>query len=551
MPDAASNNTVKTPDWFSRAIAVLGQRKTVVMLAFGFSAGLPYALLVGTINAWFGEAKVDLATIGVLSWIGLAYAFKFLWSPAVNAPPPFPFAYLGRRRGWILLCQSVIALSVLVISTLEPTTGLGLMALAAAVAALASATQDMSIDTWRIEVADKETPIDLLSAVYQFGYRIAAFIGGAGALFLADFTNWNFTFAVGGVVMALAVVGTIGAPEPAVVAAQTDDTKRVGETAERLRLYAVAAIMLSWAWAGYELISFMILAVISDTPPDAKAFTATYGPLIVIATVIFPCALAAWIGLRRLGPEGAAPVALPRFVAATTDRLYAAIVEPFVELMTRLGWSSILILVLILSYRLTDTIWGPFAYPFYLGELAYTKSEVAFASKTFGVGMLISGIALAAWSLLRLGRMPSLMIGAVTAAATNLLYADLANGSPFIDGFMSVTGLSWLSGVLSVDARMMRLLVAIAGENIAGGFAGAVFVAYLSALASRLHGAVQFAVFSSLTMLIGTLGRGALGSMIESEGYAAVFVFTVWLGVIAVVVCAIEWARQSMTPRPD
>jgi len=546
MTAPAEQSATKTPDWFSRAVTVLGQRKTVVMLAFGFSAGLPYALLVGTINAWFGEAKVDLATIGVLSWIGLAYAFKFLWSPAVNAPPPFPFGQFGRRRGWILLCQCVIALSIFAISSLEPTTGLGLMALAAAVAAFASATQDMSIDTWRIEVADKETPIDLLSAVYQFGYRTAAFIGGAGALFLADFSNWNFTFAVAGVVMALAVLGTFGAPEPTEVAPQRDEAKRAGETGERLRLYSVAAIILAWGWAGYELISFMILAVISDTPPDAKAFTATYGPLIVIATVIFPCGLAAWIGLRKLKPEGAPPVSLPPFLAATADRLYVAIVEPFVELMSRLGWTSILVLILILSYRLTDTIWGPFAYPFYLGELAYTKSEVAFASKTFGVGMLIAGIALAAWSLLRLGRMPSLMIGAVTAAATNFLYADLANGSPFIDGFMSITGLSLLSDALSIDARMMRLLVAIAGENIAGGFAGAVFVAYLSALASRLHGAVQFAVFSSLTMLIGTLGRGALGEMIKTDGYASVFVFTVWLGVIAVVVCALEWARQNM-----
>jgi MFS transporter, PAT family, beta-lactamase induction signal transducer AmpG len=535
-------------DTFRRAAAVLGNRKTVTMLAFGFSAGLPFALLVGTINAWFGEAKIDLATIGVLSWIGLAYAFKFLWSPAVNAPPPYPFRLLGRRRGWILLCQSVMALGIFVISSLEPTSSLGLMALAAALAAFASATQDMSIDTWRIEVADAATPIDLLSAVYQFGYRTAAFVGGAGALFLADFTNWNFTFATAGVVMALATIGTFGAPEPAVEAPRKDESKRAGETSDRIRLIAVGAILLAWGWAGLELVLFMVTAVVSDTPPDAKAFTATYGPLIVIATVIFPCGLAAWIGLRRLDPNAVVPLALPPFVSATADRLYAAIVEPFVELMARLGWTSILILILILSYRLTDTIWGPFAYPFYLGELAYTKTEVAFASKTFGVGMLILGIALAAWSLLKLGRMASLMIGAITAAVTNLLYADLANGSPIIDGFLNVTGLAWIGNGLLVDTRMMRLLVAIAGENIAGGYAGAVFVAYLSALASRLHGAVQFAVFSSLTMLIGTLGRGALGDMIKSDGYASVFVFTVWLGAIAVVVCGLEWARQRRMP---
>ena len=96
--------------------------------------------------------------------------------------------------------------------------------------------------------------------------------------------------------------------------------------------------------------------------------------------------------------------------------------------------------------------------------------------------------------------------------------------------------------------RMLRLMTAIAGENIAAGFAGAVFVAYLSSLSSRLHGAVQFAVFSSLTMLIGTLGRGALGEMIKTEGYVEVFVLTMWVGGIAVIACALEWIRQARLP---
>jgi PAT family beta-lactamase induction signal transducer AmpG len=109
----------------------------------------------------------------------------------------------------------------------------------------------------------------------------------------------------------------------------------------------------------------------------------------------------------------------------------------------------------------------------------------------------------------------------------------------------------WVANSLGISERMMWLSTAIAGENIASGFAGAVFVAYLSSLASRLHGAVQFAVFSSLTMLIGTLGRGALGEMIEADGYASVFVFTMWLGGIAVVACAVEWMRQARLERSE
>jgi PAT family beta-lactamase induction signal transducer AmpG len=543
MTEATEPSTAKPTDFLSRTFAVLSNRKTVTMLGLGFSSGLPYALLVGTINGWFSDAKVDLATIGVLSWITLGYAFKFLWSPAVNLLPPFPFNQFGRRRGWILLCQSLMAFSIFVISTLKPAASLGLMALAAAVAAFASATQDMSIDAWRIEVADDGTPLDLLSAVYQFGYRIAAFVGGAGALILADFTNWNVTFAAAAVVMALATIATFGAPEPVVEPPRAREIKDHGEADANLRFWAVVAVLFAWGWAGFELIWMMIDSVTSVPPPDVRAFTATYGPAIVVATVIFPCALAAWIAHRRQLPFSFT-MRLPPLALAATSRLYEAIVEPFVELMTRLRWASILVLVLILSYRLTDAIWGPFAYPFYMGELGYTKTEVAFASKTFGVVILIVGIMLAAWSLLALGRMLSLMIGAVTAAATNLLYADLANGAPVIDVFLNLSGLAWLATHLGIDPRMMRLMAAIGGENIAAGYAGAVFVAYVSSLASRLHGAVQFAVFSSLTMLVGTLGRGALGEMIKSDGYVSVFIFTTWLGGIAVVACGLEWIRQ-------
>ena len=96
--------------------AALSDRKTALMLAFGFSAGLPFSLLIGTLTAWLGEAKVSLATIGVFSWAGLAYGFQFLWSPVVDQVRPPLLARLGRRRSWILLCQALIALCFLTIS---------------------------------------------------------------------------------------------------------------------------------------------------------------------------------------------------------------------------------------------------------------------------------------------------------------------------------------------------------------------------------------------------------------------------------------------------
>ncbi|MNQ74046.1 muropeptide transporter [compost metagenome] len=235
------------------------------------------------------------------------------------------------------------------------------------------------------------------------------------------------------------------------------------------------------------------------------------------------------------------------------NTLYDAILAPLVELMGRLGWGAIIVLGLILTYRITDGVWGPFAFPFYMGDtggaLGHTKTEIALASKTFGVVMTILGIGLGGWALLVIGRMASLLLGAALSAATNLLMMDLALGAPVIHGFMQVSGLYKLFGLFHVGEPLARLMLAIAGENIAGGFAGAAFVAYLSALSNKMFGAVQFAVFTSLALLIGTLGRGALGELIERQGYAAMFVVAAWLGLIAVVFCAAEWVRLTFERR--
>jgi PAT family beta-lactamase induction signal transducer AmpG len=143
--------------------------------------------------------------------------------------------------------------------------------------------------------------------------------------------------------------------------------------------------------------------------------------------------------------------------------------------------------------------------------------------------------------------MPTLIIGAILAAVTNLLYADLAAGAANIDAFARTFGLDQLGQ----DPRMVRLLIAISGENIAGGLAGAAYVAYLSSIASKQYSAVQYALLSSLTLLVGSLGRGALGEMIETDGYVAVFNLCAALGAIAVVFCIIEWIRAERQRRGD
>lgn len=529
----------------------LTNRKTAVMLAFGFGAGLPYTLLIGTLNAWLGEAKVDLATIGILSWIGLAYAFKFLWSPLVDGFALPGIGALGRRRSWLLLCQLLLGASFALLALTDPVSELGTFALIAVIAAFASATQDVVVDAWRIDVADERAPLDLLSTIYQLGYRIAALVGGALALVLAARIGWPLVYGVMGAMMIVAIGATLAAPDtPRPNDGKLDgELGRAGAIQPRLRAIALGIVGIGWAWAIWTIGRFMTNALLHSGAEGTSAgdFTKAMGPWIVAATVILPAFVAAWLNAQSKRPEALLETDAPArsLGRRLADHSYTALVLPLTDLVERLRFGAIIVLGLILSYRLCDSIWGPFAFPFYLEELGYSNDEVAFASKIFGVGMTIGGIALGGLLFATIGRMPTLIIGAATAAASNLLYADLAAGAPVIDAVVRLLQLDQLGA----DLRMVRLLVAISGENIAGGLAGAAFVAYLSSIASQRYSAVQYALLSSLTFLIGSLGRGALGEAIKLQGYAPVFRFTAALGLIAVLFCILEWLRQSSASR--
>jgi PAT family beta-lactamase induction signal transducer AmpG len=533
----------------------LRNRKTGIMLVFGFAAGLPYTLLIGTLNAWLGEWEVDLATIGVLSWIGLAYAFKFLWSPLVDRVRLPGLERLGRRRSWLLVCQILLTATFFGLSLSDPRLQLGWFALVAVIGAFASATQDVVIDAWRIDVADEQAPVEILSSIYQFGYRIAALIGGALALVLSERVSWPTVYGIMGAFMALTVVATLFAPDTPRDAIEREQSalRKVGAIDPKLRAIGLAIVGLGWAWAIWTVGAFMAKVLggavdpVTGKPPATGDFTKLYGPWIVVATVILPAVVAAvfnWLKARKgyiLTVDEPAVSGGER----AADHAYSALILPLGELVRRIGWGVIIVLGLILSYRITDLIWGSFAFPFYLQELKYTGDEVAFASKIFGVFMTMAGIAIGGILFATIGRMPTLLIGAIVAAASNLLYADLASGAPFIDSFARTFGLD----AFGQDLRMVRLLIAISGENIAAGLAGAAFVAYLSSITSREFSAVQYALLSSLTFLVGSLGRAAIGERIEQVGYAPVFLLCAAIGLVAVGFVILEWMRTAWADR--
>jgi PAT family beta-lactamase induction signal transducer AmpG len=549
---AAATATQRPKGW-KLLRAALSTRKSATMLAFGFSSGLPFALLIGTLNAWLGDAGVNLATIGVLSWIGLGYAFKFLWSPLVDRVKLPVLGELGRRKSWIVLCQAGLITSFIGLGGSNPATGIGTFAIFAVIGAFASATQDIAVDAWRIDVADQKTPVELLSAVYQFGYRIASIVGGAFALFLAARIPWGTVYFV----MAALVVGLM------VIAITAPDTQRppsgvieqgleqAGEVNTSVRFGALAIVGICWLWAILSLARFMISMLAAQQagtkPPSVTDFTTHVGPWIIVATVFVPLLISAGVNWLKLHGRGVQREAHPQVSAgrAAMNHIYGALVSPLAELSQRLRWGVLIIIGFILTYALCYNIWSSFAFPFYLDYLHYTKDQVAFASKVFGIFMTMIGISLGGYLFGRIGRFPTVLIGAAVTPLGNLVYADLAEGGANIDRFTHTLRLNDLLGWFGADDRMVRLLMAICYENIATGVALTAFVAYLSGIVSKKFTAVQYALLSSLTFLVGSLGRGFVGESFDTYGYPLVFRWTAAAGLLAVVFVLLEWWRVA------
>lgn len=555
MASVATKDQSRISRWMV-LLKSLGQPKTGYMLIFGFASGLPYALLLGTLYAWLSDAEVDVETMGVFSLIGLAYAFKFLWSPALDRVDVPLLSKLGKRKQWIVTAQLLLGAILTILSFLDPLSSLGIFSLLAGIGAFASATQDVVVDAWRVDVADEKATIDILSTVYQMGYRIAALVGGALALFMAERLGWPAVYmSMGGILLAVGFLGLF-APDAErseeVIEqekANLEILRQPGQLEPKVRAWALGAVGLLWSWALVTVLIFMVRSLNADPDarPDSTAFVSQMGPLIVIATVVVPSMIAGWLEYMRKRGRYVIQEVVPSKNGLDTalDHGYRALILPLAEIIGRLKWAAILVIALVLTYRITDAIWGSFAYPFYLGELEYTKDEVAVASKFFGVGALLLGLALGGALLTVIGRMTTLTLGALIAALTNLLYADLAIGGARMQAASDMVGFTWLAGQFGADDRLSKLMLTIGMENIAVGIAGAAFVAYLSSIVAKGYSAVQYALLSSLTLLVGTLGRPALGQMIEEQGYYDVFILTTLIGLFAVVLCVIEWIRIS------
>jgi MFS transporter, PAT family, beta-lactamase induction signal transducer AmpG len=194
---------------------LLTDRRLWLMLAFGFVSGLPLYLSGFTLKQWLAEGGVSLSAIGFAGYVGLAYTLKFLWAPVLDhLPPPGPFARFGRRRGWILSVQPFLVLGCLGLAFSDAPHSPALAVLAAGLIALASATQDIAIDAWRIETFPPRLQ-GAANSVYVWGYRVGMLVSGGGVLWAAGALGWRGALLVIALVAAACMLVTLAAAEPA------------------------------------------------------------------------------------------------------------------------------------------------------------------------------------------------------------------------------------------------------------------------------------------------------------------------------------------------
>ena len=230
-------------------LRVYGDRRVLAVLLLGFASGLPLLLTFSTLSAWLATESISRASIGLFALVGTPYAFKFLWSPLLDRlPPPLP---LGRRRGWGVTIQLLLIAAVLTLGDMDPKANLGLMAGLAVAVAFLSASQDIVIDAYRVEILtdDQQGPG---AAMVQAGYRLAMLTAGAGALVIAQAYGWFAAYATMAALLALGTLVFLFGPEPSRRAsAATLERERHAEQflQRRPHLHGAKAHLLAWLYA--------------------------------------------------------------------------------------------------------------------------------------------------------------------------------------------------------------------------------------------------------------------------------------------------------------
>ena len=383
-------------------------RRMLICVFTGFTSGMPLYVLLQLLPAWLKDGGVSLTEIGLFALVGIPYAWKFAWAPLMDRwIPPF----LGRRRGWMLICQLALLLSIGILGAFDPARSTWLIAWLAVALAFFSASQDVAVDAYRREILPDEE-LGLGNAIHVQAYRISGLVPGALALVLADILPWSSVFWITASFMAIGVVMTLAVTEPR-----------------------------------------------SELPTGT--------------------------GLRE------------------------AILNPFIEYLTRRGWSGVLLVLgFMFLYKLGDNMATALATPFYL-DIGFSMTQIGLVAKNAALWPAIFGGLAGGLIMIRLGINRALWLFGVVQVVSIFGFALLASTGPVL----------WL------------LAVVIGFEYLGVGLGTAAFTAFIARETSRTYAATQFALFTALAAVPRTFANASTGIIVDQVGWVNFFLICAMLAI--------------------
>lgn len=404
----------------TKKFKALFSKEMLITVAFGFASGLPLALVFGTLSLWLKDYHIAYRTIGAFSLLRLPYSFKWLWAPIVETVKLPLLGRLGKRRSWALFAQAGLFVSIFMLSCLTPDNGILYMAVAALFISFFSATQDIVLDAFRVELFSKNSEQEVDGAtMYVLGYRLGNLLSSAGAIGLAAIVSWNTVYFMIALCLLLGVAAVLWAKEPEV----------------------------------------------------SRPYQKQDGPI--------------W---------------------------QYALIDPFKAFMQKKYWGVALLVVL--CYRLSDAYFAPMAYPFY-ADLGFSKVEIAYISKIYGMIATIIGGLLGGYIVNRIGLLKGLLLFAIVQGCTTALYIPL-----------------YYAG-----HNVWYLMFTISLENLSSGMATTAIIAFMSILCNRGYTATQYALLSSLPGFARDVFAATSGKVLELTSWPAFFVISTLLALPAVFLC--------------
>lgn len=412
--------TAHTSGWKSAFLAFL-DRRALIMLFLGFSSGIPIFLIFSVLSFWLSEAGIQRSTITMFSWAALAYAFKFIWAPLIDKLPlPYLTQKMGKRRSWLLVSQIMVTVAICMMAFTDPSVhggyiwsipSLTFMALSAVFLGFTSATQDIIVDAYRIELTQDTNVQTVLASTYNAGYRIATIITQLGALLFAAslgtsmgnyiYEAWKSTYLLMASLMIVGVVTTLVIHEPVVEAKKNNYGAK-----DYLQLFVVFLISTVVFVFGFLQLGAWISILNIDS-----VFLSFIGQVVrFIGSVALAVLVVFGLTASKIIDE--------KIVVETW-------LSPILDFFKRYGIKiAFAILLLIGFYRISDIVAGVVANLFYL-DLNFDKEEIAWFNKFFAIFFVILGGFLGGLMAQRYNIMKMMFVGAIIASTTNLIFVGL------------------------------------------------------------------------------------------------------------------------------